>query len=129
MAFAQLTELIEGLLEVLGMPVEGSTPEECVKQVCLVQGIYQGPRRECPSLVQVAAVCQENTELRAVVSALEEEKAACEVGARANRETILRMVAEAREYESTLDKMTSLKQVNTTSCIEAHCLLYDDVQV
>ena len=77
----------------------------------------------------MAAVCQENTELRAAVSALEEEKAACEVGARANRETILRMVAEAREYESTLDKMTSLKQVNTMSCIEAHCLLYDDVQV
>lgn len=54
---------------------------------------------------------QENTELRAEVGALEEEKATCEVGARANRETILRMVAEARQYESTLDKMTSLKQV------------------
>lgn len=70
-------------------------------------------RTQCPSLMQVAAVCQENTELRAVVGTLKEAKANCEVGARANRETILRMVAEAREYESTLDKMTSLKQVHT----------------
>lgn len=61
--------------------------------------------------MQVAAVCQENTDLRAFVSALEEEKAACEAGARANRETILRMVAEAKAYETTLDKMSTLKQV------------------
>lgn len=81
-----------------------------------IQGIFHSCRQcrtQCSSLVQVAAVCQENTELRAVVGALKEAKATCEVGARANRETILRMVAEAKEYESTLDKMTSLKQVHT----------------
>ena len=59
----------------------------------------------------MVALCQENTDLRAIMSALEEEKAACEAGAKANRETILRMVAEAKAYETTLDKMSTLKQV------------------
>jgi predicted nucleic acid-binding Zn-ribbon protein len=85
-----LGEFLDELSAQLGLVEQDTTPNSCIQQI--------------------VALKNENTKLTKSLKMADEQRLVAEAGAKANRETILRLVSEAKEHESRLQRLAKLEQ-------------------